>query len=63
MCESRARVICMCANPRVIMCFVHLRNHTDGKSFHRLRDFKAYQDKQFILLVMCPINSIINHII
>ena len=63
MCKSRARVICMCANPCVIMCFQHLRNHTGGNSFHRLRSFEAYQNQQLIRLAMNTITSIKQHVI
>ena len=63
MCESRARVICMCANPRAIMCFAHIRNHTGGRSFHRLRSFEAYQNQQLIQLAMKTITSIKQHAI
>ena len=63
MCKSRARVICMCANPRVIMCFEHIRNHTGGRSFHLLRSFEAYQNQQLIRLSIKTINSIKQHAI
>ena len=63
MCKSRARVICMCANPRVIMCFQHIRNHTGGRSFHRLRCFEAYQNQRLARLAIKTINSIKQHVI
>ena len=63
MCQERARVICMCANPRAIICFNHIRNHTGGRSIHRLRCFEAYQDQQLIHLAISTITSITHHII
>ena len=63
MCEKRAMVICMCASPRVIICFEHLRNHTGGRSFHRLRNFEAYQNQQLTRLAIKTINSIKQHVI
>ena len=53
----------MCANPCVIMCFEHIRNHTGGRSFHRLRSFEAYQNQQLIRLAMKTITSIKQHAI
>ena len=52
----------MCANPHVIMCFDNLRNHTGGRSFHRLRDYQAYQDKLLVRSVMNILYSISKHI-
>ena len=61
MCPSRARVICMCANPHIIMCFEHIRNHTGGRSFDRLRSFEAHQNQQLIRLAMKAITSMMKH--
>ena len=63
MCESRARIICMCTNPHVVMCFEHIRTHTGGRSFHRLRSFEAYQNQKLIRLAMKTITSIKQHTI
>ena len=63
MCNSRARIICMCDNPQVIVCFQHIRNHTGGRSFHRLRSFEAYQNQKLTRLAIKTINSIKQHVI
>ena len=41
----------------------HVRNHTDGKSYHSLRIFDSYQDKKLIEQAMNKIVLIKHHII
>ena len=63
MCNSTAKIICMCASPCVVMCFHHIRNHTGGRSTHRLKDYNAYQNQQIFELMKITIFSITKHII
>ena len=62
-CNKKARIFCLCSNPYEVMCYDHIRNHTNGEITHRLKDIRSYQDKLFLLLVKGTVDFIINYLI
>ena len=63
MCKAKARIFCLCINPHIVMCYNHIRNHTCGRNYHRLKSLAAHQDKLFLSLFKSTISAITNHII
>ena len=63
MCDSRARIFCMCNNTHTLMCVNHFKNHAEGRSYHVLRDIEGYQNRKFIKFIKATICSITVHMI